>query len=182
MYYVEPIREKRKIRLIKSILKKSGERNLLLFIFGINCGLRISDILNLKVSDVKDVDYVEIKEKKTDKTKKFPITDAYKDLINDYVKNLSKDDWLFKSRKGVQAITRIQAYRIINKACRKAGITYKIGTHTLRKTFGYHFYRETKDIALLQTLFNHSSPTVTLRYIGINQDIIDSNLKAFSLW
>ena len=51
----------------------------------------------------------------------------------------------------------------------------------LRKTFGYHFYQEKKDIALLQTIFNHSTPTVTLRYIGINQDMIDSNLKSFSL-
>ena len=181
MYYVEPIREKKKIEQIKSVLKKKGKRNLLLFIFGINCGLRISDILNLKVSDVKNVDYIEIREKKTNKNKKFPITNAYKQLINDYTKNRPDDDWLFKSRKGKLAITRIQAYRIINSACRKVGITYKVGTHTLRKTFGYHFYNETKDIALLQTLFNHSSPSVTLRYIGINQDIIDSNLKMFRL-
>lgn len=181
MYCVEPIRDVKKISQIKSILKKRGTRNLLLFIFGINCGLRISDILKLKVVDVKDVDYIQVIEKKTNKKKKFPITDAYRELINDYIKNLADEDWLFKSRKGKQAITRIQAYRIINMACRKAGITYKIGTHTLRKTFGYHFYKKTKDIALLQTLFNHSSPAITLKYIGINQDIIDSNLKTFIL-
>ena len=63
----------------------------------------------------------------------------------------------------------------------KAGITSRIGTHTLRKTFGYHFYKEKKDIALLQSILNHSSPSVTLRYIGINQDIIDKNLNTFKL-
>ena len=80
-----------------------------------------------------------------------------------------------------EPITRIQAYRIITEACLKAGITCKIGTHTLRKTFGYHFYQEKKDIALLQTIFNHSTPSVTMRYIGINQDIIDSSLQSFCL-
>jgi len=56
-----------------------------------------------------------------------------------------------------------------------------IGTHTLRKTFGYHFYQKYKDIALLQELFNHSAPSVTLRYIGINQDMIDVAMKEFKL-
>jgi len=56
-----------------------------------------------------------------------------------------------------------------------------IGTHTLRKTFGYHFYQKYKDIALLQELFNHSAPSVTLRYIGINQDMIDDAMKEFKL-
>ncbi|MDX9806823.1 MAG: site-specific integrase, partial [bacterium] len=53
--------------------------------------------------------------------------------------------------------------------------------HTLRKTFGYHFYQKTKDVALLQQLFNHSAPSVTLRYIGINQDIMDMAIEDFSL-
>lgn len=51
----------------------------------------------------------------------------------------------------------------------------------LRKTFGYHFYQKYKDIALLQELFNHSAPSVTLRYIGINQDMIDVAMKEFKL-
>lgn len=56
-----------------------------------------------------------------------------------------------------------------------------IGTHTLRKTFGYHFYQKYKDLALLQELFNHSAPSVTLRYIGINQDMIDDAMREFKL-
>ena len=55
------------------------------------------------------------------------------------------------------------------------------GTHSLRKTFGYHLYKQTKDIALLQKVLNHSSQDVTLRYIGVTQEIIDNNLKLFAL-
>ena len=76
---------------------------------------------------------------------------------------------------------RTQCYRILNEACRKAGIDYKIGTHTLRKTFGYHHYKKYKDVAILQKIFNHSSPLVTSIYIGINQDILDDSYMKFIL-
>ena len=69
----------------------------------------------------------------------------------------------------------------VQEACFEAGITARIGTHTLRKTFGYHFYQEYKDIGLLQYLFNHSSQRVTLLYIGITQELIDSKLRSFAL-
>ena len=102
-------------------------------------------------------------------------------MLEEYIYNKNDNDWLFPSQRGAKAITRIQAYRIISNACFEAGIEARIGTHTLRKTFGYHFYQKNKDIALLQSILNHSAPSVTLRYIGITQDIIDSKLKAFSL-
>jgi site-specific recombinase XerD len=57
----------------------------------------------------------------------------------------------------------------------------EIGTHTLRKTFGYHFYKKTKHVAMLQDIFNHSAPIVTKRYIGISQDEIDQAIDEFSL-
>jgi len=77
-----------------------------------------------------------------------------------------------------------ESYQAINKdkAAKQAKVPkLPIGTHTLRKTFGYHFYQKYKDIALLQELFNHSAPSVTLRYIGINQDMIDVAMKEFKL-
>jgi len=181
MVCVEPIRDKSKIDAVKRILKENGSRDYLLFIMGINCGLRISDILKLKVSDVKNKEYIELIEKKTGKYKKFPIANSYKSILEDYVVDRSMNDWLFSSQRGGKPITRIQAYRIICSACEKAGINSRIGTHTLRKTFGYHFYNETKDVALLQAILNHSAPNITLKYIGINQDIIDSSLNAFCL-
>lgn len=181
MEYVEPIREREKIESVKRILKCSGMRDFLLFLMGINSGLRISDILKLRVSDVRNKDYIEITEQKTGKYKRFPITNSFRDYLNEFIFNKSPDEWLFASQRGDKPITRIQAYRIINHACQQAGITSHIGTHTLRKTFGYHFYQEKKDVALLQCIFNHSAPSVTLRYIGINQDIIDSSLHSFAL-
>lgn len=85
---------------------------------------------------------------------------------------------LLKRQK--RPITRIQAYRILNTAAEKVGLD-EIGTHTLRKTFGYHYYQKTKDVVMLQTIFNHSAPSITLRYIGIQQDEIDKSLEDFSL-
>ena len=182
MEFVEPIRDKQKIETVKVILKRSGMRDFLLFLMGINCGLRISDILKLKVKDVMNMEYIEIKEQKTGKNKKIPITDSFKEPLHEFIQGRKPNEWLFTSKRGGNApITRIQAYRIISNACVDAGINTRIGTHTLRKTFGYHFYQEKKDIALLQMILNHSAPSVTLRYIGINQDIIDANLKTFSL-
>ncbi len=181
MKFVEPIRDKKQIEKVKQILKKQNKRDYLLFILGINSGLRISDILKLKVKDVKNKQYIEIQEQKTKKFKRFPITDSFKYDLDNYICNKLSNEWLFRSRKCNKPITRVQAYRIINNACVNAGINFRIGTHTLRKTFGYHFYREKKDIALLQNILNHSSPSITLRYIGINQDMIDFSLRSFSL-
>lgn len=181
MECVEPIRDKKKIKLVKTILKQNSMRNYLLFLVGINSGLRISDILKLKVSDVMNKRYIELKEQKTGKYKKIPITDSFNEPLKEYIIGKNPQDYLFLSQRGKKAITRVQAYRIISEACLLAGITTKIGTHTMRKTFGYHFYQEKKDVALLQNILNHSSPEVTLRYIGINQDIIDENLMSFRL-
>ena len=181
MAYVEPIRQKSDIEKIKNVLKKQSNRNYLLFILGINTGLRISDLLKLKVADVKDKEYVELREQKTNKYKKFPITKYLKEYIKNYLSKNNNDEWLFQNSHDNRPISRIQAYRIICNACNEAGIKFNIGTHTMRKTFGYHFYNKTKDIALLQHIYNHSNPSVTLGYIGINQDIINSNLSAFCL-
>ena len=95
---------------------------------------------------------------------------------------MSDDEYLFTPviGKSKKPISREMAWIILNKAARELGLE-EIGTHTLRKTFGYHFYQKTKDVALLQNIFNHSSPSVTLRYIGINQDIIDNALDEFNL-
>lgn len=181
MVCVEPIRDKEKIDIVKRILKENGSRDYLLFLMGINSGLRISDILKLKVKDVKDKEYIELIEQKTNKYKRFPIANSFKYELEEYILGKRPNEYLFASQKGGKSISRIQAYRIICNACVNAGIKARIGTHTLRKTFGYHFYQENKDIALLQQIFNHSASSVTLKYIGINQDIIDSKLNAFCL-
>ncbi|MFD1676865.1 tyrosine-type recombinase/integrase [Alicyclobacillus fodiniaquatilis] len=67
----------------------------------------------------------------------------------------------------------MQAWKALNKAAKTVGIKERIGTHTLRKTFAYHAYKQGQDITLIQKLLNHSAPSVTLRYIGITQDQMD---------
>lgn len=185
MNYVEPIRSKVKIQEMKEELKKRGTRDYLLFIIGINTGLRISDIIKLKVSDLMTEEksvklHIDIIEKKTEKRKRFRINNIVAEEIRIYAKNMKDTDFIFKSRKGNKPITRIQAYRILNEVAKNIGLK-EIGTHTLRKTFGYHFYYENKDIAMLQKLFNHSSASITLRYIGIAQDEIDEAYENFKL-
>jgi integrase len=142
--------------------------------------LRVSDVLKLKVKDVKCKSHLMIYEQKTGKYKRFKINQELQQHILSYTANMDVEEYLFKSLRSPFPIKRVQAYKILNRAAKKIGIS-EIGTHTLRKTFGYHFYQCTKDLALLQEIFNHSSPSITLRYIGINQDIIDKAVDDFSL-
>ncbi|MOA51399.1 hypothetical protein D3C78_1745420 [compost metagenome] len=69
---------------------------------------------------------------------------------------------------------------MISGTAKKFGID-EIGTHSMRKTFGYYFYGETKDIAHLMYLFNHTEEKITLRYVGILQDTLDEVLDEFEL-
>ncbi|MDI6508921.1 tyrosine-type recombinase/integrase, partial [Bacillus wiedmannii] len=80
--------------------------------------------------------------------------------------------------KGDKPITKVQAYRILNNCADMVGLE-NIGTHSMRKTFGYHYYKKTKDVAYLMTIFNHASQEVTKRYIGITQDEIDASMQGF---
>lgn len=73
-------------------------------------------------------------------------------------------------------------YRFLNEAVNTLNLEVgAIGTHTMRKTFGYHHYKKFNDIALLQRILNHSSPAITLRYIGISQEEIDMSYSNFEL-
>ena len=111
----------------------------------------------------------------------FNIHKILKWILKNYIEGKSDSAPLFASLKTSQRLDRFTAYKIIVKACRKAKINENIGTHTLRKTFGYHYYKKYKDVAMLQKIFNHSSPNITLRYIGITEDEIYDSYSNFSL-
>lgn len=173
---VEPIRNKTKIKQMYHYLKGKDVKYSLLFKFGLNTGLRISDILPLKVKDIYTAnsqyrEYLVLKEKKTGKEKKIKINDALQKEIENYMKTrkLSFEDYFFSSQKGGH-IGRIQSYRILSEAADAVGIE-NFGTHSLRKTWGYWTYQMSKyNIGLIMDTFNHSSQRITLRYIGVNQD------------
>ena len=78
-----------------------------------------------------------------------------------------------------KAVSREYAYRVIHEAGVNFGLD-NLGTHTMRKTFGYHFYLQTKDIVLLMRILNHHDQSKTLRYIGIEQSTINDAMKKFS--
>lgn len=173
---VEPIRDKVKIKQMYQYLNGRDPKYGLIFKFGLNTGLRISDILPLKVKDIflrKGVfyEYLVLKEKKTKKEKKIKLNTALRNKLLSYVleNGLDGEDYLFPSKKG-NYIGRIQAYRVLKDAADLIGVE-NFGTHSLRKTWGYWTYKMSKyNIGLIMDTFNHSSQSITLRYIGVNQD------------
>lgn len=180
MNTVEPIKNIDIVNDIADFLKAHSERNYVLFMFGIYSGLRISDILKLRVRDVRGKTHIYIREKKTNKEKRFIISNELKSILNSFIKNKEDYMFLFKSAKGNNLpITRQQAYVILKNAGQAFGVD-SIGTHTLRKTFGYFMYQQTKDLTAIKEILNHSDVSITRRYIGLTQDDKDSMMKKLS--
>lgn len=182
MSTVQPIRDLQKINAIKKILLAQNIRDYTMFTLGINSGLRISDLLNLKFKDVftengKLVHEIRVLEKKTKKYKSFPMGKKTQKAMKDYIEGIGEfelEDPLFFSRKTKDGkkkpISRQHAHYIISQAAKDVGVLDPIGTHTLRKTFGYHAYKNGTDLSLLQDMMNHDSSQTTLRYIGITKE------------
>ena len=176
MKFVEPVKEIKQIDKIKKLLGK--KRDILLFTMGINSALRISDLLGLKIGDIlegnKIRDSITLKEGKTDKTKSFPLNDSVKKALKEYLaerKDAQPEDVLFLSRKGEGALQRCQAWKILNDAGKILNLN--LGSHSLRKTFGYQVYKQTRNLGLTQKLLNHSNSGDTIRYIGIDKEEMD---------
>ncbi|MGE6618519.1 site-specific integrase [Bacillus mycoides] len=180
MNFVQPIRDPEQIQQIKEYLKEKNARNYILFVMGINTGLRIGDILKLKVGDVQG-SHISMREMKTGKQKRIQITASLKRELRWFNEGREVGEYLLRSRKGKnRPIGRSMAYKILKSTAVEFGLD-EIGTHTLRKTYGYHMYMQTKNIALLMEIFNHSSEKVTLRYIGVNQDAMDKAMSRFKI-
>ena len=220
MQLVEPIKDVKKIEEMKETLGcvKEGasnkqvleaKRNRFLFVFGINIGLRISDIVCLSIYDLMDEagevrEHLDIIEEKTGKHKRIRINNGLAKEIREYVdallyikynivynkiktdsetkekyNKIYKTAYILFSNKGGH-LTRVQAFRVLNNASKKCGIK-NFGTHSLRKTFGFWHYKKDKDIAVLMRLFNHSSTIVTMRYIGLDQETLDQRMEDFFL-
>lgn len=180
MNAVEPIRDTGVINDVVDYLREKSDRNALLFLYGIYSGLRISDIRTLRVRDVRNKERIIMREQKTGKERKFAIHPRLKRELAKYISDKKDYEFLFKSRKGKnQPISRQQAYNILRDAGDKFGLEL-IGTHTMRKTFGYHLYQQTHDITLVQKILNHASPEVTMGYIGLTQESMDSAIRKLS--
>lgn len=179
---VDPIRREKDIKSITKILSNSP-RDHLLFIMGINNGLRVGDLLKIRVSDVENLkpgDILPIKEGKTGKPNILAINNTVYKALKHYLEEVAPNnsDYLFKSRKGENNPITIQAVNnYIKKWTDAINLKGNYGAHTLRKTWGY--IQRTKygvGFEIICKRFNHSNPAVTMRYLGIQDKEVNNIL------
>jgi integrase len=177
---VEPIRRQKDIKLIKKILQDSP-RNLCLFILGINTNLRASDLLKIKVEQVRHLqpgEEITLKEKKTKKQRRINLNRACIEAIQNLLKSIKyeNDDFLFLSnRKNKNALTVSSLSTLVKKWCKDINLKGNYASHTLRKTWGYH-QRVTFGVGIpeLMVCFNHTSQKQTLDYLCVQPEEIKS--------
>lgn len=198
MNEVQPIRDISVIVEIKNYLKLTSFRNYLYFSMGIHSGLRASDLLKLQAGHVRDqlhINFVAEKtknRKKKRKRKKFIIHPDYYDDLMLYIKDMPDDAYLFASRQKKtktgavgEPIRRETAWRLMNNISKRFNLE-NIGTHSLRKTWGYHLITNAPPeqaafvMALLMEMFGHETQEETLRYLGLTQDAMDRMILRLS--
>ena len=193
MEAVEPLRHRSQIDKMKRVLKQRSPRDYCLFVLGINTGLRVGDLLELTVGDVlegsgsrlKIAGRMTLREQKTHKKRCVVLNTGARSALSAYLKTRKRrfpEDPLFLSRKHTQdgslkSLSRQQVWAILSTAAHLSGISLSIGTHTMRKTFGYFRYIDGQPVEQLQKIFNHSHPAITLAYIGITKEIIDDSYR-----
>jgi len=177
MKTAEPIRNKQQVENLLSYYKnKNQTRNHLLIAIGIYSGLRISDILNLSCDDVYDFKSktirkkIHLTEKKTGKSKIIPIHTEVRKALRAYLPDAKPNTPLILNPRTNKAISRIQAHRIINVAGKAINLSFAISAHSLRKTFGYHSWKDGISPTVIMEIFNHTSFATTRRYLGVSQD------------
>lgn len=183
MNFVEPFRSKKDVEAVRLYLRGKGLKHGLWFWIGVNSALRISDLLSLRVKDVRNIDgsivnKITLKEQKTGKTKEFPISDKIRAEIQAVIRYyglFNENDPLFPSHKkgeggALKPIGRSYANQLISEAAKMCNIKGNYGSHSMRKSFAYFAWQQGTDVLLLMDLLNHSSPKNLRRYIGITQE------------
>lgn len=153
------------------------DRNYMILHLGRNLAFRIEDLLQLKTNNFKNGG-IYTREFKTGKEQSFELHPALRKDLEDYINRngLVDGEYLFKSRKGTnKPITRQRAWQIIKQLANQVKISYVVGCHSLRKHFAREYYEQTGDLIGLKEMLNHSSETVTLRYICWEEE--DKNIK-----
>lgn len=192
---VKYIREE-DLKKIREYLQWKKKVTFLEFInFGCNVALRISDLSKISFEDIDQKNWkIELVEKKTKKKRVIKLNKtcqkAIKNLKKYYQQLGYKTDtgFLFKSLSPYQKKYKLDMPFTINGVAKEfkkietyLNISYPLGSHSLRKTWGKNVYDKTLNIALIMKAFNHSSPGITLRYIGIEQEEIDQLYENFEI-
>lgn len=181
MATTEPIRSRQQLKALADYFLQRGQfRNYALVIMGAYMVLRISDLLRLKWSDVYDEDrqifysHVYLYEKKTGKKKQIALNEQVLKALDQLLPHRHGSFIFANNRKDDQAISRVQAWRIIQAAAKEVGITGTVACHGLRKTWGYHAWTSGKvSPVVIMHIYNHSNFAVTKRYLGVEQDDMD---------
>lgn len=179
---VEPIKDLKVIARIKRNLR-INLRDKLLFVMGINTGMRVQDILTLRVGDVyglKIGDSISFKEKKTGKENISIVNKEIFHVLEEYLKNGNclNGDYLFKSRKGKnEPLTTYRVTHLVKEWTSAVGLNENFGAHSLRKTWCYH-QRKTFGVSweILSKRLNHASPSITRRYLGVQEEEVEEIL------
>jgi integrase len=178
---VDPIRRIDDIRAISRLLE-SSPRDRLLFVMGVNNGIRTGDLLKLKVKDMEHLKaggYITIKEGKTRKDNVLVVNKTVYKALKNYLDKVQTngDGYLFASRKGKKPLQTKAINKMIKNWTKAINLKGNYGAHTLRKTWGY--IQRTKHgvgFEIICKRFNHSSPSVTMRYLGIQDKEVHDTL------
>ena len=174
---VEPIRDLKDIRAIKKLLDGNPMYSAL-FTLGINTNLRASDLLRItagQVRGLKAMDEIELKEKKTGKTRRITLNKACVEALTRLLasKKFDDDSPIFQGERGTLTVPSVN--RLVKSWCKAINLKGNYGAHTLRKTFGYQ-QRVRFGVGLpeLMVCFNHSTQRQTLEYLCIQPDEVRS--------
>ena len=178
MNTVEPLRGTNTIERFARVLKSYSDRDYVLFLTGLYLGRRISDILKLRVRDVKGKDYIYFREAKKNKESNLKVNKKLKAVLTEYCEDKKDYEYLFRPLRGNEnrPITRQEFWHILNKAAAELGYTDKIGCHSLRKTLGRELYQQGVDIVKIMLVLNQDDVNYTKRYIGVTEDEVTSVL------
>ncbi|MFI3211421.1 MAG: tyrosine-type recombinase/integrase [Peptostreptococcaceae bacterium] len=167
---VYPIKNNNTKKKLELYLQGTSNRNYVIYSIGTQTGLRIGDIINLKIDDIKG-NFLNVVEQKTKKTKNIKLTSKLKSILNNYIKGL-KGSYLFPSRQNTKmSVRRVQ--QIFKELATKLNLEQNFNTHSLRKTYAYDIYtKSNNNLELTMLALNHSSQAMTIKYLGIDMDLI----------
>jgi len=169
---VDPIREIKNIKAI-SKLTSGNPRDYLLFIMGVNNGLRACDLIRLKAGQVRALkvgDTLTIKESKTGKDNILVVNKTVFKALRNYLDKVQPDDddFIFASRKGNSHLQSQAVSKLVKKWTKAINLKGNYGAHTLRKTWGFIQRTEySVGFEIICKRYNHSNPAITMRYLGI---------------
>jgi len=164
---------------------KTGLRNVAIIELLYSCGLRVSELINLKISDLFFKESLIKVTGKGNKERFVPISKQSQIYINNYLQDVRSyqkikkgfEDTLFLNERGT-ILSRVMIFLILKKLKNASNIKKKIGPHTLRHSFATHLIENGADLITIQKMMGHESITTTERYLHVNKKhLIDSVLK-----